>query len=180
MPRTISDQEYDWLQQKRQNADLAESIFNDPALSNDAKALIKKKHPNMPIADYDLRQEWRSELAQFRKERDDAENDKKLKERDADVRRLRDECQKKYGATDEAMKDLEEFMKKEFIGNYDVAATYRFAHNPATSEPTFSDGLWNHMKQPGAEEIAKDPEGWARTEILKAFHADAQRARGGR
>lgn len=179
MPRTISDEEYNYLQRMRFSGEAAEDLWNDPALSNEAKALFKKKHPQTPIHDYDLRQELLGEINRDRSEREERERAKREKERDAEVKRLRDECQKKYGATDESMKELEDFMRKEYIGNYDVAAAYKFAKNAEMSEPTYNDNLWNHQKKSDFAEIAKDPEGWARTELINAYRKDQNRERQG-
>src|SRR5580698_1927558 len=54
MPRTISDEEYKYLQDKRMTADFVESIYNDPQLNKEAKRLIKRKYPNLAIPDFDL------------------------------------------------------------------------------------------------------------------------------
>jgi hypothetical protein len=56
MPRTISDEEYKYLQDKRMTADFVESIYNDPTLNKEAKRLIKRKYPNLAIPDFDLEQ----------------------------------------------------------------------------------------------------------------------------
>lgn len=177
MPRQIEEQEYNFLKSRAQVADFVESIYNDPALTNEAKALIKKKYPQMPIPDFDIRQEVNTALAAERKAREDD----KAAEREAASKKTFEETRKRtqqeYGFTDAAMEDLEKFMVERNIGDYEVAATYQATKNPKPSDPTMNDGRWNHDKAPGFAEIAKDPEGWARTEILKSIYNDEERRR---
>ena len=75
MPRTISDEEYNFLTNKRMTADFVESIYNDPDLNKEAKRLIKKKYPNLAIPDYDLEQkvEQRFSAEDERKQKEAAE-----------------------------------------------------------------------------------------------------------
>ena len=73
MPRTIPDEEYTFLQGRRQIADFVESIYNDPQLTKEAKALIKKKYPKWQIPDYDIEERLEQRLAAEKKERDDRE-----------------------------------------------------------------------------------------------------------
>ena len=180
MPREISDEDWNYYQGRKQVADFVESIYGDPALNKEAKALIKKKYPNLQIADYDLEQKFETRLDAEKKAREDAEAATKQAAEDAAWRKKRSEVQKEYGFTDEAMKDLEDFMVKENVGSYEVAATYKATKDPKASEVTYSDHMWNHTKQEGFKEIAQDPEGWAHSEILKAIRADEQRNRGQR
>ena len=76
MPRTLTDQQFAAYEQKRYTADLAESLFNDPQLGNEAKALIKKKYPNLKIEDYDLEQRVNQRFDAERQEREDTERAK--------------------------------------------------------------------------------------------------------
>ena len=96
MPRTIEDREYNFLQGRKQVADFVESIWNDPQLTDEAKALVKKKYPNLKIQDYDLEQRVEKRLNDDRQERRDTEDRKKFDE-------LRTNTQKQYGFTDKAM-----------------------------------------------------------------------------
>jgi hypothetical protein len=179
MPRELSDEEYNFLQGRRQVADFVESIYNDPQLNKEAKALIKRKYPNLNIPDYDLEDkidkrfdaEQKSREAQERKTREAAE--------DARWKEDRERTQKQYGFTDDAMTRLEKMMIEKKIGDYDVAASYMAAKEPSASEPV-DQSRWNHGKQEGFAEISKDPEGWGRGEILKAIYADQQAQRGQR
>ena len=178
MPRTISDEEYKYLQDKRMTADFVESIYNDPQLNKEAKRLIKRKYPNLAIPDFDLETKVEQRFS--------AEDQKKAKEA-ADAAAAADRAawnasrakvQKQYGFTDEAMKDLETWMHEKAVADHEVAAEYRAAKNPQTSSPTYDSQFWHHEKADGFAEIAKDPEAWGRKEILGAIHRDEERARG--
>jgi hypothetical protein len=170
MPRTIEDHEYNFLQGRKQVADFVESIWNDPALTDEAKALVKKKYPNLKIQDYDLEQRVEKRLNEERQARLDTEDKKKFNE-------VRSNTQKQYGFTDKAMEDLERLMVERNVGDYDVAATYVASKEPKPSSSTFQDQYWKHEKQPEWGEITKDPEGWARGEILKTLHDEQSRAK---
>lgn len=185
MPREISDEEYAWFQQQAQLAQnqgqtiqFIESIWNDPVLSKEAKALVKKKYPQVQIPDYDLEQQFNSRLDEERKAREKVEKEKKDFEEQEKFKSLRGKVQKDYGFTDDGMKELEDFMVKNNVGNYEVAAEYRAAKNPKQSEAEYNDGFWHHQKQDGFANIAADPEGWARGEILKSLRKDQERERG--
>lgn len=180
MPREISDEEFNFLQGRRQVADFVESIYNDPVLSKEAKALIKKKYPQAQIPDYDIEERFNQKLDEDRKARDEERKAAKQAEEEKRFNDTRSKVQQDYGFTDDAMKDLEKFMVEKNVGDYEVAASYQASKNPKQSEANYSDGLWNHAKQDGFGEIAKDPEGWARGELLTAMRRDHERTRGGR
>jgi hypothetical protein len=178
MPRTITDDEYNYLQNKKMTADFVESIYNDPALNKEAKRLIKRKYPNLAIPDYDLEEkvEARLSAADQKKAQEAAEAAAKA-DRDA-WNASRSKVQKEYGFTDEGMKDLEKWMHEKAVADHEVAAEYRAAKNPQTSMPTHDSHFWHHEKSPDFAEIAKDPEAWGRKEILGAIYRDEDRARG--
>jgi parvulin-like peptidyl-prolyl isomerase len=180
MPREISDEEYAFLQAKRQTADFVESIYNDPQLNKEAKRLIKKKYPNVQIPDYDIEEKVMSRLDQEKKAREDADAAARKKAEDEQFQSVRSQTQKSFGFTDEAMQRLEQLMIERNIGDYEAAAVLMASKEPKASEPTFDNSRWNHDRQEGFKEIATDPEGWARGEILKAVHADEQTRRGQR
>jgi hypothetical protein len=178
MPRTVPDEEYQFLQGRRQIADFVESIYNDPTLNKEAKALIKKKYPQMQIPDYDIEQRVEQRLADDRKEREDRERTQREQTEQQKFSNMRKETQDRYGFTEKAMEELEQLMLERNIGDYEVAASYKASKEPRPSDATaFNDGRWNHDKAPGFQEIAKDPEGWGRSEILKALYADQERAK---
>lgn len=175
MPKTISDEEYGRLLGRAQIADLVEPVYNDPALSKEAKALLKKKYPGLQIPDYDIEEKFEQRFAQERQEREEREQKQRAAEEDKRFQEARSGTQKKYGLTDDGMKDVEKFMIERNVGDYDVAASYVVAQNPKPSSADFNDGRWNHDKAPGFAEIAKDPEGWGRSEILKALYTQQER-----
>jgi hypothetical protein len=180
MARTIEDQEYQFLQGRRQVADFVESIYNDPQLNKEAKALVKKKYPNLQIPDYDLESKIEGRFAAEKKQRDDAEKAAKQKKLDEEIATSRKRVQDEYGLSDEGMKKLEDLMLERNIGDYEAAAVYLASKTPKTSDPTLDSGYWNHgakFKEESFKEIAADPEGWARKEIMKAVAADERTAR---
>lgn len=180
MPRQISDEEYGFLQGKRQIADFVESIYNDPNLSKEAKRLIKKKYPQLAIPDLDIEDRIEQRLAEAEKQRTDQEAAKAKEADEAHWKDQRSRIQKQYSFTDEAMTDLEKMMVEKNVGDYEVAASYKAQRDPKPSDAQFDSFRWNHDKQPGFAEIAKDPESWGRSEIMKALRNDQERERGGR
>ena len=180
MPRELTDKEWEYLQNRRQVADFVESIYNDPTLNKEAKALIKKKYPNLQIPDFDIESKVDQRFADEHKKREDAEKAAREKEEDAKYAKMRSDVQAQYGFTDEAMKKLEDLMVEKNIGNYEVAASYMASKEPKTSEATYDETRWHHEKRPEWAEISKDPEAWGRSEIMKALHNDQQRTKGGR
>ena len=179
MPRQVSDEEYNFLQQRRNVADFVESIYNDPTLAKDAKALIKRKYPNLPIPDYDIENRVNQTLAADRDARQKEEDKKRQDEEDERFKRIRQKTKDDYGFTDDAMDRLEKMMVEKNIGDYEVAASYMASKEPKPVEAT-ARSHWNHEKQDGFKEIAKYPEGWARDQIMGAIQADERAARGGR
>ena len=178
MPRTITDEEYNYLQNKRMTADFVESIYNDPKFNKQAKALIKEKYPNLSIPDFDLEQkvEQRFSAEDQKKQKEAAEAAAKA-DRDA-WNASRAKVQKQYGFTDEGMKDLETWMHEKAVADHEVAAEYRASKNPQTSQPTYDSQFWHHEKADNFAEISKDPEAWGRKELLGAIHRDEENARG--
>jgi hypothetical protein len=178
--REIEDEEYNFLQQRRSVADFVESIYNDPTLNREAKALIKRKYPQLNIPDYDLEEKVTARLDKEKTDREEAESKKRQKEEDDRISNMRKKTKDEYGFTDDAMKRLEDMMVERNIGDYEVAASYMASKTPKTSEPTFDSQHWHHERAPGFAEIAKDPEAWGRNEIMQAINKDEQRQKGGR
>lgn len=179
--REIEEEEYTFLQGRKQVADFVESIYNDPALSKDAKALIKRKYPTLQIPDYDIEERVNARLDADKKDRDDAETKKRQKEEDDRIAGVRKKTQDEYGFTNEGMEKLEKLMVERNIGDYDVAASYMASKEPKTSDAADYDSTrWHHERAPGFADIAKDPEAWGRTEIMSAINRDQQRLRNGR
>lgn len=182
MPRQIADEEYNFLQGRRQVADFVESIYNDPGLNREAKALIKKKYPGIQIPDYDLENKIEDRFAKEKSEREEAENKKRQKEEEERFAQLRAKTQKDYGFTDDAMTRMEKMMLERNIGDYEAAAELMAKKEPKVSDSSgdWHGGRWDHAAKEGFQEISKDPEKWARNEIMTAIRADQERERGGR
>ena len=77
MPREISEEEWNFLQQEHQVASMARSVWDDPRLGPHAKALLKEKMPNMAIPDHDIRTEMNQRFA----ERDQRDREERETER---------------------------------------------------------------------------------------------------
>ena len=181
MPKQLSDAEYNYLIEQNQVADVANALWNDPELGPQAKALLKKKMPGLQIPDHDLRTEMRNEFAaRDKKQAEDREKDRISRE-DAYWREQRSKTQSENNYTDDEMKDLEKFMVDNSVPSYEIAATYRNAKMPKPSNPETSSGYkdpyWNHGKSDTFKEIAKDPEEWGRSEIMKALTSQQNRNR---
>ena len=176
MPRNISDEEYNYLVGRKNVADLAESTWNK--LGDEAKALLKKAHPDLPITDYDLKVGMQKQFDAFKKEHTDREEKKRKDEEAAEIAKKRAAAQKKFSLTDEGMSKVEELMKERYIGDYDVAASYYAAANPVPIEAGHDAGRWNHDKQKDWAEVAKDPERWTRNEIHNAVLRDEATRKG--
>lgn len=182
MPRELSDAELAAWQEDRNIANAARSIWDDPKLGPEARALLKKKNPGMQIPDYDIRTEMRDGFAAM-EQRMQAERDaEKQKREDDHWQGERARVKKEHNLNDDELKDLEKMMLEKNIGDYDVAATYRASKMPKPSDPLssgYKDPYWNHGKSDTFREIAKDPEEWGRSEIIRAINNDQNRQRGG-
>lgn len=176
MPRTVSDEEYSYLQNRRMTADFVESIYNDPQLNKEAKRLIKKKYPNLAIPDYDMEEKLEQRLsAADEAKRKEAADAKTKADRDAWTA-SQNAVKKSYGLTDDGLKDLEKWMEEHAVADHEVAASYRHSKNPPTTD-AIDDQRWHHEKQDNFKDISADPEAWARREILGAIQKDTERAR---
>lgn len=178
MPLTLTDEQVAILRGEREQwmrdkavRESAEAIWNDPALSDDAKALWKRKFPDAQIGDYDLKKEIFGRLDREKAEREEADKTAREKELDENIAKKRKAVKEKHNFTDDAMKRLEDMMTERNVGDYEVAA-----HWLASQEPAPSDGdagydrhFWQYEKQPDYQDIAKDPEGYGRREILRTL-----------
>lgn len=173
----ITEAHLNHLLGRAQIADFVESIYNDPVLSKEAKALIKKKYPQAQIPDYDIEAKFENRLEQERKAREEEKAAAKRAEEDRLFQEKRAQVQKEYGYTEDGMKDLEKLMAERNIGDYEAAATYHASKNPKQIDADHSDGLWHHGNNEHFKEIAKDPEGWARKEFIAAARRDQERER---
>jgi hypothetical protein len=176
MPREISDEEYNFLQNRRQIADVADMLWNDPQLGPEAKALLKKKMPNVNIPDHDIRQEIRQEFATRDAKAAEEREASRIANEDAYWKDQRKRTMDQYGMPEDKMKEMEKWMYDNNVGSYEVAATYHAAKNPKPSEPQgYKDPYWHHEKSDLFQKIVKDPEEWARNEIIDGIHRDAAR-----
>lgn len=178
MPREISDAEYQEYQTAKQIAALAGEVWDDPQLGPAAKELVKRKRPGLQIPDHDIRTEMRQGFANLEKKHEDEKAAERQQREDEYWKNQRKKVQDEFGFTEDGIKDLEKFMLERNIGDYEVAATYHAAKNPKASEPTsYKDPYYQFGKSDTFKEIAKDPEEWGRSEILKALHNDQKRSR---
>lgn len=178
MPRMISDQEDAWYKGQAEIAAFANALYADPNLSPRLKRMIKEKYPQISMPDIDIEDRVEARLAERDRVDQEAKAAQTREEQDRAWQERRAKTQKDYGFTPEGMEKLEKMMVDRNVGDYEVAASYMAAKEPKPSEGSFDHFRWNHDKQPGWAEIAKDPEGWGRGEILKAIRADQERERG--
>lgn len=172
----ISDYEYNELLGRKRVADFSEDLFNDPMTGKDIKRLIKRKHPHLPIPDLDLEDKFEAQRAADKKEREDRERSEKEKKQQDEWKEQRARTQKDWGFTEETMANLEKTMVERNIGDYEVAATFHAAKNPKPSEPTSHHGEpWGYAANETFREVSKDPEGWAKGEMMKAMKIDRER-----
>jgi hypothetical protein len=174
MPREISDEEYNFLQQRRQVADFVEPIYNHPQWGKEAKRLIKKVYPQTKIPDLDIEDQVNARLDADKKQREDEKAAEAEKTQHDAWQRKRASVRKEYGFTDEGMERLEKFMLDNNVGSYEVAASYMASKEPQTSAPEYDAGHWHHERQEGWGDMAKDPEAYARNEIIQAIYRDQQ------
>lgn len=185
MPLTLTDEQVAEMrareaaaQRHKQVADMVDAIYNDPQLGIEARALIKKKFPDIPIPDYDLEQKLNARLEAEKREREDEKRKAREAELDGNVKSARQQIKEQYGFTDDAMKRLEDFMVEKNVGDYEVAAQYFASKEPQPSQDSgYQSQFWNHHTQDTFKEIAADPEEWGRKQIHDAVVADARRAR---
>ena len=78
MPQTLTDEQVAELKKRlddgvrhKQIADMVDAIYNDPQLGTEARALIKKKFPDLSIPEYDIDQKVTARLDAEKKERED-------------------------------------------------------------------------------------------------------------
>lgn len=177
MPREISDEEYNFLQGRRQVADFVEPIYNHPQWGKEAKRLIKQVYPNVKIPDYDIEEQVNARFDAEEKKRTEAAAAETKAAQDRKWRDARAKVIKDYGFTDDGIKRLEQFMVDNEVASYEVAASYMASKEPKTSEAQYAQHYWHHDRQPEWGEMVKDPEGWAFNQFVQAMAKDEQRAK---
>ena len=183
MPITLTDEqvaqfrtELEHGRRARNVEDMVNGIWNDPVLSAEAKALFKKKYPEVPIPEYDLERKVEQRFAEREKKEADAKRKEKETAQDEDFKSKRKKTQDDFGFTDDAMGRLETLMRERGIGDYEVAAEYFAAREPKPSDARDALGpRWGFQDQNSFDEISKDPEKWAHSQILQAARTDQQR-----
>lgn len=178
MPTTLSDEQIAYLRNRETVANFADALYNDPAISPELKRLIKRKHPDLPIPDYDAEQRINARFDEEKKAREDAASKAQEDKERADWLAERERVKTSRNLTDDAMERLEKMMLDRRIGNYEDAADLMVAREPKTSSPTqeLDDRMWHHNRNEQFKEIAKDPQGWARGELLAAMARDKANA----
>ena len=179
MPRTISDEEWNYLQAQDKAANFANSFLTNPKFAPRVKAIIKEAHPDLEIPGYDDQRAVQAMIEKDKQEREEEKRKEAQAKQDAEIQAKRSKTQKDYGFTEEAMVDLEKMMVERNIGDYEVAATYHASKNPKVSDATYDSTRWHHDRQDGFAEISKDPEGYARDQIMGAMLRDQRRMRDG-
>ena len=177
MPRTVSDEEYQYLLGTKNVADMVLPILNNPKTSNRAKALIKEQYPDFQIPEYDLQMQIQQRFAAEDQKRKQEKEAEELKARQQRWDEQRVDAQKKFGLTEEGMKKLEDLMWERNIGDYEAAAMLFVSKEPKSTNAQFDSTRWHHEKQPDYAQIAEDPEAWGRDQIMQAINRDQERIR---
>jgi len=184
MPITLDDNQIAQLrsqladaQRYKEVAQFAESIWNDPALSDEAKALAKKKYPNVAIPDYDLAKKVDDRFAKEKEEREKAEREKAETLATAKFKDQRKAVQDQYGFTDDAMDRMEKEMTERRVYDYEAMAPFFASKEPKPLGDQHGGHFWNHHKQDVFKQIVSDPEDYAFNEIARAVAADDQQRR---
>lgn len=183
MPVTLTDEQIAQLRSRLEAGDraipIAESatqLWNHAEFGDEAKAVWKKAFPEARIDGYDTEQRINARLDKERREREEREKKEREEAEDREWKSKRKAAQDKHGLTDDAMERIEKLMVEKKVGDYDVAATYFVSQEPSPSEGTaeYDRHFWQHDRTPEYQEVAADPEGYARKEIMKAIRADMQ------
>ena len=179
MPITLTDDQVAYLRQQlaqgQQDAEVrkfAEAIWNDPNLSDEAKALAKKKFPDAQIGDYDLKSALNKRIDDFEQKQKDTERAKVEQERTDFYTKQKSDVQKRYGFTDDAMARMETQMDERKVYYYEVMAQHFASKEPKPIRDTAQSHFWHHDRQKEFKQIAGDPEGYAFDEIVKAIETD--------
>lgn len=186
MPVTLTDEQVETLRRERDQwqrdravAQASTDIWNDPNLGNDAKALWKRKYPDSEIQGYDTEQRMIARLDKEKAERDEEKKKAREREQDDDLAARRRALKEKRSYTDDDVQALETFMVERGISNHEDAADLMAARKPSPSEGTaeYDQHFWHHERSPQYKEIAQDPEGWGRNEIMTTLRQMKAKAR---
>ena len=161
----IPDLEWAKIRQKAIIGDFSESLYNDPNVGDELKALIKKAKPQLKIPEWDLEQKITKRLDKEREEREEAEKKRKQEESDRELMARIRAVAEKYSLTDNGTERVIETMHSHQIADPEAAAELVVARQGRATTPHYSDGLWHHDRGKDFDEIIKDPIKWARKEI---------------
>lgn len=178
MPITLTDEQAQKVRDRLALGDRAIPIaegatrlWNHKELGNDAKALWKKAFPEDEIQGFDTEQRVVAELAKLRQELAEEKKKNEEKAQDDDLASRRKALKDKRGYSDEDVEKLEKTMVERGISHHEDAADLMAARSPAPSEgdASYDRHFWRHDQAPQYKEIASDPEGYGRREILKTL-----------
>jgi hypothetical protein len=181
MPVTVTDaqaaqirKELEEAQRNKQSLQAIQDIWNDPSLGNEAKALWKKKYPDSAIEGFDQEQKLTGIVSKFEDDRKKEKEEAELTRRTDAAKAARRATQERHGFTDDAMTRLDSLMKERDIFDYEAGGLLLASREPKPSNGDADHGahFWDHEKQKGFAEIARDPERWGFDEIVKAVRAD--------
>lgn len=184
MPLTLTDEQVAQIRAEREQAardrqvrEAAEAIWNDPELSDQAKALWKRKFPEAKIDDYDLKQQIFSRLDAEKAEAEKARREAQEAESVARLQSQKSQVQKEYGFTDDAMERMEREMSERKVYDYEAMAPFFASKEPKPIETYQNQNRWNHDRSETFKKIAADPEEYAFGEIVNTLREQERRAR---
>lgn len=184
MPLTLTDEQIAALRAEREQwhrdrqvREATEGIWNDPELSDQAKALWKKKYPDSKIEDYDLKQQIFGRLDAEKAEREKARQDALEAENVEKYRQQRARVQKEHGFTDDAMDRMEREMAERRVYDYEAMAPFFASREPKPIESYQNSNRWNHDRTEEFKRISADPEDYAFTEIVNTLRDQERRSR---
>ena len=184
MPLTLTDDQIAQLRAEREQwqrdklvREAAEGLWNDPKMSDRAKALWKEKYPDTKIDDYDLKQEVFGRLDREKKEAADAAEAARLATETDRLASQKSRVQKEYSFTDDAMDRMEKEMSERKVYDYEAMAPYFASKEPKPIESYQRGHLWNHDRGEEFKKISADPEEYAFNEIVNTLREQERRTR---
>ena len=184
MPTTLSDDQVRQLQAElaagrkaKQTEDIVLPLLNGQ-YGDEARALLKKAYPDMPMGEYDTKREVFARLDQEKAEREKRERDVEQSTADDRIAAERKATQEEFSYTDEGMKEVEKFMLDNHVANYEVAGEYLASKRPKASDGSsdVNRHRWNHGRSEEWKEISKDPEKWMEDNLMAAIQRDMDKA----
>lgn len=184
MPLTLTDEQVAALRTEREQwardkavREAAEGLWNDPKMSDRAKALWKEKYPETPIQDYDLKQEIFGRLDREKAEAEKARQERLEAESVERLRSQKDAVRKQYGFTDDAMDRMEKEMHERRVYDYEAMAPFFASKEPKPIESYQNTNRWNHDRTEEFKRISADPEEYAFGEIVNTLREQERRSR---